>query len=190
MGEIEKKSRKRARRKNLKKLILGSIFLTGMMSVALVAPNVLGSLEKSGLSMTRRRVESITAARKRLLQEGLIQEHNGFLTITEKGSRELRLLDSGMYQLKKQKRWDGRWRVLIFDIPEKRKSIRFKLRHTLREVGFVRLQDSVWLYPYACDDFVALLKSDFKTGKDLLYMIVDSLEGDAPFRKHFNLNNR
>lgn len=187
MGEIEHRSKKRARRKNLKKIILNTLYLSGAVSVALLAPNVLGALHRLGLDPTKRREESVRAARKRLIEEGLITEKSGMLSITKTGERELRMLDPRAYQLKKPKKWDGRWRVLIFDIPEKRKNIRLKLRLTLRTIGFVRLQDSVWIYPYECDDFVALLKTDFRIGKDLLYMIVDSLEGDQRFRTHFKL---
>jgi hypothetical protein len=54
-------------------------------------------------------------------------------------------------------------------------------------IGFVRMQDSVWLYPYDCEDLIVLLKADFKIGKDVLYMIVDSIEADTTWRKHFKL---
>ena len=62
------------------------------------------------------------------------------------------------------------------------------MRRTLTAVGFVRLQDSVWLYPYDCEDLIVLLKADFKIGKDLLYLIVDSLENDTAFRKFFGIH--
>lgn len=62
MGEIEQRSKKRARRKNLKKIILNSLYLSGAMSVALVAPNVLGALHRLGLTPLKRREESIRAA--------------------------------------------------------------------------------------------------------------------------------
>ena len=54
-------------------------------------------------------------------------------------------------------------------------------------IGFVRLQDSVWVYPYDCEDLIVLLKADFKIGKDVLYMIVDELQGDWERRKEFGL---
>ena len=54
-------------------------------------------------------------------------------------------------------------------------------------IGFVRLQDSVWVYPYDCEDLIVLLKADFKIGKDVLYMIVDEMEGDTHLRKEFGL---
>lgn len=78
--------------------------------------------------------------------------------------------------------------MLIFDIPEQKKGLREKIRTTLQRVGFVRLQDSVWIYPYDCEDLITLLKADFKVGKDMLYMIVDTLEYDSPLRSQFGLD--
>ena len=185
MGQLEEESKKRRRRTNLKKIILGTLFVTGALGVTLLAPNVVGVLKRQGFFSPPRQKETIASARERLIREGLIENTGALLRITPKGERELRLLDSGAYQLKKPKRWDGRWRVLIFDIPEHRRSLRNKLRQTLAMVGFVRLQDSVWLYPYDCEDFVALLKTDFRIGKDMLYLIVDALENDRTYRAHF-----
>jgi DNA-binding transcriptional regulator PaaX len=188
MGMIESKSARKRQRTNLKKAILKTLYTTGVISLALLAPNVLGVIAKSARGISSRQGESIHAARKRLVAQGLIAVTDGKLRITSRGERELRLLDAGSFRLKKPKRWDGRWRVLIFDIPEKRRALRFKLRKSLVSAGFVRVQDSVWLYPYECEDFTALLKADFRVGKELLYMIVDSLEGDKRFREYFKLS--
>jgi len=92
-----------------------------------------------------------------------------------------------MYKVKKPRKWDGRWRVLAFDISEKRRYLRKRIRSVLYSVGFVRLQDSVWIYPYDCEDMMTLLKADLKIGKEVLYLIVDSLENDKEYRKHFKL---
>jgi hypothetical protein len=50
------------------------------------------------------------------------------------------------------------------------------------------MQDSVWIFPYDCEELVALLKADFKVGKDLLYMVVEKIENDHALRLHFNLS--
>ena len=54
-------------------------------------------------------------------------------------------------------------------------------------IGFKRLQDSVWIYPYNCEEVVTLLKADLDVGKALLYMIVDTLEDDEEIKKYFDL---
>ena len=61
------------------------------------------------------------------------------------------------------------------------------MRLTLASIGFRQLQKSVWVYPHDCEDPVTLLKTDFKIGRDLLYMIVDSIENNISLRKFFGL---
>jgi CRISPR-associated endonuclease Cas2 len=77
---------------------------------------------------------------------------------------------------------------LIFDIPEKRRAVRDQLRQTLNNIGFIKLQNSVWVYPYECSELISLLKSDFKIGKDVLYLTVTEIENDEFLRKHYQLD--
>ncbi len=187
MGLMEEQSKQRARKINLQKQILGVVSAVGIVGVALVTPNVFVSLHKLGLMPTKRHGQSINRARDRLIKKGLLTRKDGFLRVTPRGEATLQMLQLEDYRLRRPRRWDKKWRVLIFDIPEYRRSVRQKLRHTLITIGFERLQDSVWVYPYDCEDLIALLKADFKVGKDILYMIVDELEGDARLKKHFGL---
>ena len=186
MTHLEDASAKRQKRANIENLILQGVASVGLLAVALVAPNVVGAMGKLGLIPKRRQGEYINDARRKLKRDGLLVERDGFLRLTQKGERELLTMSARM-MAPKSKKWDKKWRVLIFDIPEKRRLTRDKVRWQLRRSGFVRAQDSVWIYPYPCEEFVALLKSDCRVGKDMLYLIVDSLEGDARFRKLFNL---
>lgn len=188
MGIMEKESKRRARRGEIEKIILGTVALAGVLSVALLAPNALKMFQMFGIGKFGRRKESINAARKKLVFHGLLSyTPEGLLRITGKGKEKLRELELRDYKIKKPKRWDEKWRVLIFDIREERKVTRNKVRRTLLALGFIRLQDSVWVYPYECEDLIALLKVDFKIGKDLLYLIVDSIKNDSWLKKCFNL---
>lgn len=171
----------------MQKILLTVVQTTGVISVGLLAPGVLGAMGKLGIMPTNRHSDSINVARKRLVAQGLLRYEGTKLHLTQKGETYLRSLRLRDYKIKQPKRWDGRWRVLIFDIPEKRRGLREKVRHTIALAGFVRLQDSVWIYPYDCEELVTLLKADFKIGKDMLYMIVDTLEYDRPLRKTFSL---
>ncbi len=189
MGKIEEKFKKRKRKQDLQKAILGIVSTTAVLTTALVAPNVLKEFEKLGILGPRRK-EGINRARNRLLKSGLLEkDRRGYLIITNAGQNKLAEQKLSHYRIDKPKRWDGRWRVITFDIPERRKRTRDQIRQTLSHIGFVRLQDSVWVYPYNCEDLIALLKADMGIGKDMLYLIVDSIEGDTGLRKHFGLKN-
>jgi len=188
MGRLEESGRQKTRRKNLRRFVLGAIGIAGILAVAAVAPNVLGAMGKLGIIPTGRQKEIINRARDRLIKQGLLERFNGQLRLTQKGSRELRRQELMDFKTVRKKRWDGKWRVLIFDVPEYRKGLREKIRRTLISIGFIRLQDSVWIFPYDCEDLIALLKTDFRAGKNMLYMIVDELESDAELKKSFGLH--
>jgi DNA-binding transcriptional regulator PaaX len=78
-------------------------------------------------------------------------------------------------------------KVIIFDIPDKKRRIRDHIRELFKSAGFYLLQESVWAYPYDCEDIIALLKTDFGVGRNLLYLIVEELENDKHLRKDFGL---
>ncbi len=188
MGKLETDSKKRTRNKKIAQVILTSLLVAvaGALNPTMLVSRVLREL-KTDRPKRRSAQNSIYVTRKRLLARGLIEYQNGLLRLTERGRDELQLIETRNYQIEKPKRWDKKWRMLIFDIREERKGLRDKVRQTLVSIGFKRLQDSVWVYPYDCEDLVALLKADFHIGKDLLYIIADAIENDVWLKKEFTL---
>jgi len=55
------------------------------------------------------------------------------------------------------RRWDGLWRLILFDVPESSSSARNKLRSYLQDCGFGYLQNSVWITPHPMIEQRALL---------------------------------
>ena len=188
MGNLEESGRRKTKRKNVTSFVLSAVGIAGILGVAMVATNVLGALGKLGFLRGKRQKEIVNRARDRLIRQGFLQRENGYLKLTAKGEAALRLFEAREFKFRTPKRWDHKWRVLIFDIPEYRKGLRDKVRHTIESIGFVRLQDSVWVYPYDCEDLIALLKADFKIGKDILYLIVEEMEGDKQLKQHFGVH--
>jgi len=43
--------------------------------------------------------------------------------------------------------WDGRWRLVLFDLPSKKRELRMRWWRHLRSAGFGFLQNSVWITP-------------------------------------------
>ena len=187
MGKLEEGSRSRTKKNQLKKIILKSIQVAGLLSIALLAPNVLGAMGKLGLIPSPRQNDVVRRTSDRLVHSGLLEWRDSRLRLTRRGEKELRLLTLKEYGSKRPRRWDRKWRLIIFDIPERRVALRRKIARVLRDIGFVRLQDSVWAYPYDCEDLIMLLKSDFRVGDDVRYMIVDMIERDESLRSQFKL---
>ncbi len=189
MGRIEANSRKRGRKENLQKIILGTIAVAGVLSIGLVAPNVIGAMNKLGVLPNPRRREYVSSSASKLARRGFLEFKDGYYRITPEGEKVLRRWEISNFKLKKPKRWDGKWRMVIFDIPERKKKVRKQVSALFQLAGLYRLQDSVWVYPYDCEDVIGLLKTDFGVGKDLLYIIADEIENDRHLRTEFELHS-
>jgi CRISPR-associated endonuclease Cas2 len=183
---LEAEVRKELRNTKIRRAILGTLQLTGALTLLVVAPNVLDVL---GRELNRRNKMNVRNSLQRMINAGLIERKtmNGRLTfsITAKGTQ---YLYRNILEPKKPLKWDGKWRIVIFDIPQSRRTLRNKLRASLIEIGFLKLQASVWIYPYDCEDLMTLLKTEFRVGKDVLYIIADKLERDSSLRKEFGLS--
>lgn len=94
---------------------------------------------------------SVTQAISRMVRVGEIARE-----INDRGEVKLRLKAKGGRLLDEvlplrelqRVRWDGIWRLVVFDIPEKRKGIRDALRKKLRGLGFGMWQKSVYVTPH------------------------------------------
>lgn len=191
MGILERSARHDRRLGAFQKALLTAVVLGGVVLIAAVAPNAAQLLRffpgyKKGAKFNYQ----YKSALSRLAAKGCVvfveKDGKRYARITEKGKRMLQM-ETEKTAIAKKRRWDRRWRVVIFDIPERRKSVRVSLRRFMEEYGFVRLQNSVWIYPYDCEDLVALAKTNLRLGADVLYMIVERLERDNYLREHFSL---
>ncbi|MFZ2303823.1 MAG: CRISPR-associated endonuclease Cas2 [Minisyncoccia bacterium] len=193
MPGAEEKIRKQIRNSKIQKAVLSSLYLAGILTVAAVAPNVLSLLKHLDPDKKRKSSQkySINTAIKRLSDKGLVMwkknEEGTFLRLTKQGEKTIEFLEKREFKFDTPKKWDKKWRIVIFDIREKRKGTREKFRKILMQVGFIKLQNSVWVYPYPCEELVTFLKADFKIGKEILYIIADSIENDRWVKKYFEL---
>ncbi len=191
MGTMEQASKKRTRRGNVERAILSGLAVAGIGLVAMAAPNTLQLLKYADPDWIIKRdpKQRVREATYRLKKKKLVEfvSENGHvrLRITDKGKAHLQSLSFG--PLRKPRRWDGKWRLVIFDIPEKKRGLRNRARSIVVGFGFIKLQHSVWAYPYDCEEAIALLKAHLHIGRDLLYIIADAIEYDAPLRKEFGL---
>ena len=184
---------RKTRRFPLKTAVLRTLYASSVLGIALVVPQALTVLRHFDRAKARRRevrYRIIDTIRK-LQRKGLIagtENDPKSLRLTAKGEREIERVLLSEYHITEPVRWDGKWRIVMFDIREKRRLIRQKLRILLIGAGMVRLQDSVWVYPYPCDEFVQLIRAHLASGVgELLYLTADGIESDRALRIHFNL---
>src|SRR3989338_2511889 len=177
-------------------VILGVVSVGGLLAVGLFAPNVLILLRKRKNNFGGKERKLLSDTRHRLLGQGYIKRvrsKNGQYTykITKKGLK--RLFDYNLeFELSKKNKitkWDKKWRLLLFDYPNTRQSVRDSIRRIAKNFGFFQFQKNVCVYPYsdAYDilDYFHLLHGQ---GRDnLVVLTANCFVGDSVLREHFNL---
>jgi len=75
--------------------------------------------------------------------------------VIKNGKSYLRLTSSGKEHIEREfpitaltKTWNKKWIIVIFDIEEKSRNQRNRLRNMLRNIGFGILQESVWIHRF------------------------------------------
>jgi len=194
MGEAETILRKKILVSKIQSAIMGTIGASGIIALAIIAPNVFKILKYGNLDKKLyKRTFSVNRSIGRLIDRDLIRfvegHHKKFIVLTDKGKQYLSDTINKKDILKKKK-WDKKWRMVIFDIREDKKVLRNKLRSTLVSIGFYKLQHSVWVYPHDCEDFIKLVKADLEIGKEILYVIADHIEYDRPIREFFGIKQK
>ena len=127
-----------------------------------------------------------------LLRQGYIKiEKRGkqiYVYLTEKGKAKANWLQINDLKIKRPKKWDKKWRLVIFDISQLKRLYREALRGKLKELGFLPLQKSVWIYPFECKAEIEVLRKFFGLSKKELRLIVaQDIEEDENLRKIFQI---
>ncbi len=124
-----------------------------------------------------------------LQKQGYIIKHSDkqgkhFWKLTTKG---LNFIELWAVKFGKKPKWDKKWRVLIFDVPEDKRIYRNFLRRKLKELGFCKLQQSVWVTPYAVPKAFSWFLNQYHLGKMVRYMVVEEINFDKDLKDFFKL---
>lgn len=176
------------------KLILRRLLITGAVIIAASSPyfwiDFYGKFFKGKPILKKKTRDTFYNLKRRGLIRIEKKNKNIYMFLTKKGE-----VEAGKYQInemyiKKAKKWDKKWRLIIFDIPESHRIKRDLFRGKLKELGFYQLQKSVWVYPYSCQKEINLLREFFGLEKrNLMVLKVEKMENDEFLRKLFRLQN-
>ncbi len=161
------------------------IFLAAAMGNAV---QVFKQFESSKHFSKKQIRNSINHLRREKLIE-YISAENGKTTvkITKKGESRLRNFDIELMKINKPKKWDEKWRLVMFDIPIRFTKGREALRYHLKDLNFFQFQKSAWIYPYPCEDEIIYIADFFKVGKYVEILTVENILKEENIKKYFNL---
>lgn len=174
--------------------ILLWLAMAGMVYIAASSPYFVLNLQRQFKRWKKYKREKISSVFSRLRKEDCIKmvkkNHDIHISLTEKGRKKAGWLQIDNLEIKKPKKWDGKWRIILFDISELKRVWRDAFRAKLKELGFCPLQKSVWIYPFNCRDEIELLREFFGlSNRELRLIVCEDIGEDDWLKKHFNLSN-
>ncbi len=138
---------------------------------------------------SKRQIQNAIDSLKRQKLIEYVRDKNGkaIVKVTKRGEVRLREFDIELMKIKIPKRWDGKWRLAMFDIPMRFTKGREALRYHLKNLDFFQFQKSAWIYPYPCEDEIIFISDFFGVVKYVEVLTVDNILRDEKIKKYFNL---
>lgn len=173
------------------KIILASIALGGILFIGAAAPNViqlLGRFKRARKYSSKQLQKSFFNLKQHsFIEIKTSKRGQSIVSLTKKGERKLFKIDLDDLVIPKLSKWDGKWRVLLFDLPVRFKKAREGLRWKIKDLGFYQLQRSVWIYPYPCTEELLFISEFFGVTKYIEVFTVEELIHQEKLKLHFGL---
>jgi len=175
--------------------ILLWLAITGLFYVAASSPyfgiNLLRGI-KRWRKFQKYKKRNIVDNFKKLQQRGYIDikiiRNQIYIQLTEEGKKMAGWMQIDALNIKKPKKWDKKWRIVIFDISQLKKFYREAFRGKLKELGFFPLQKSVWIHPFDCRAEIELLRDFFGLKeKEVRLLVCEDIGEDSWLKEKFNL---
>lgn len=122
---------------------------------------------------------------KRFREQKIVEVSDGVVKITEKGRQKL--LRFNLEEMELKRKTDGKWRLIIYDIADLRREQRENFRFMLKKLKFLKIQKSVYLTPFICDDEIEYLRQLFGIGEEVLVMKISGVENEQAYRNYFGV---
>jgi DNA-binding PadR family transcriptional regulator len=178
--------------KNALKVTLGIIAMGGILTFGAAFPALLGEIGKIRQRQKRESYEKYQRVwrnfknlkKQRMLD--FVKEEDGRLVyqLNKKGKEKIRKFVFDELKINEPKEWDGKWRLVIFDIPEKYKKNRNALRNKLKDMGFYQCQKSAWIHPFDCVEEIGFTKDVLNMKPFVKLFVVEEMD-DGNVLYHF-----
>lgn len=170
--------------------ILAGVGTIGAIFVFPGAAPALGSLFLGERQYSRWQTKQVISqlGKRKYVEIEYLSDGRVKVKITKAGLTKALTYELENMRLNKPDKWDGKWRVIIFDIPQKYNRIRDLFRMRLKQLGLSQLQESVYVSPYPCFDEVEFLRELYGVSFTVQYLLVEKLEDDQYLRNRFELS--
>jgi len=137
--------------------------------------------------------QALNRAIRSLYQSKLIKEvenNDGTITmvLSDKGREKVLTYNLDQMKIDTPKQWDGKWRIVLFDIPEKMRKIRDAFREHLNNLNFYEFQKSVFIHPFDCKDEIEYIVEVYDARRFIRFIVAESIDNELHLKSYFKLN--
>lgn len=134
-----------------------------------------GFIDFSDWNKKRKKIKEITIRQsiRRLRRHGFVEKNNGQYRLTLKGKNLAQRLLEAKNMI--NKKWDGKYRVVIFDIPEEKSGHRNWLREELYLLEYKLLQKSVFIGKHPLPKNLIKIIKRKKIGNYVNYILAEEV---------------
>lgn len=132
--------------------------------------------------------QNVKSLKKQGLAEVVEEKGQTVVKITNEGKMRALRYKLTELRVKKPERWDGKWRVVVFDIPERHKQMRELFRRHLKLMGFYPLQKSVWVYAFPCFEEIEFLRQVYRVGVNVTCIVAEQIESAQDLKSYFQID--
>lgn len=171
--------------------LLALLVTSGFVTVMAVAPNMFAAVGK--MKGRKRFAEKgpMREAVRRLQKSGYVKSErvsdHYILRLTKEGADVILTQALNDLRVRHKGAWDGQWRFVFFDIPNRHKWARDAFRRQLDVMGFYRIQESVFVYPFPCEEEIRYLTDIFGISQYVRFLAAREISDDADLRSFFSM---
>ncbi|MBI5400807.1 MAG: hypothetical protein HZB12_01680 [Candidatus Yonathbacteria bacterium] len=175
-------------REEFVEILLSTLLVVGVLAVAITMPNAVQLFKYFGKKTSReqwRIRRSVSGLEKRgLIGKKLVRGQEYYVLTSTGRERAMRYKLKSM-TIKRQKKWDGLWRIVMFDIPENKKYARRAIGYAIQKLGCIQYQKSVFITPYPCAKEIDFAGECFDVRKHIRIITAKDVENVNDIKKHF-----
>lgn len=117
--------------------------------------------------------------KKRALIQRTRDNYEYGIAITPAGRRRAQQAGFDRLTVPEPPRWDKKWRLVLFDVPERKRAGRLVLTAKLRSLGFRQLQQSVWVQPFPCRELIETITLHYDLSRYVSYLETDRIDNQT-----------
>jgi len=125
----------------------------------------------------------------RLAKAGFIKKYfdgkEHWVELEPRGKVQIKRFLTQDLEIASPSKWDRKWRLVIYDIANDKKDKRQIFKSKLEKLGFRKLQESVYVFPFDCLDMISLMKDMYYLSPHIQYIVADRIETETNLIKHF-----